>query len=83
MRDRQCLREGLLIYRFLTMAGFGPTLHFAVKPEADHTLPMTAHCWVKLGADNEFNPPESGMREVLVVSVRDGRHEFAKHPVDA
>jgi hypothetical protein len=32
MRDRPCLRDGLLGYRFLRLAGFEPELHFGVEP---------------------------------------------------
>ncbi|RUY95702.1 lasso peptide biosynthesis B2 protein, partial [Mesorhizobium sp. M7A.F.Ca.CA.003.01.2.1] len=33
MRDRRCLREGLLGHRFLRLAGFDPDLRFGVEPQ--------------------------------------------------
>lgn len=49
MRDRRCLREGLLAYRFLTEAGFRPRLHFGVEPDVVTSARVAAHCWVTLG----------------------------------
>ena len=34
MRDRRCLREGLLAHRFLRLAGFDPDLRFGVDPKS-------------------------------------------------
>ncbi|PBB92004.1 hypothetical protein CK215_13775 [Mesorhizobium sp. WSM3864] len=48
MRDRRCLREGLLGFRFLRMAGFDPDLHFGVDAKSMHEPRLSAHCWVCL-----------------------------------
>ncbi len=66
MKDRQCLREGLLLYRSLMMAGFEPTLHFGVKLlNGAATQNLEAHCWVKLAPDRVYNPPGPGMTEIF------------------
>ena len=51
MRDRRCLREGVLCFRFLRAAGFDPRLHFGVDPAsvaAGGGRRLAAHCWVTL-----------------------------------
>lgn len=63
MHDRPCLREGLLLNRFLAMAGHQPTLHFGVDKTSLDAPAIRAHCWVRLG-DRIFNPPTSSMVEI-------------------
>ena len=63
MADRPCLREGLLLNRFLAMAGFAPTLHFGVDRASLNTPRAKAHCWVRLG-ESVFNPPDPDMVEI-------------------
>jgi hypothetical protein len=63
MADRPCLREGLLLNRFLAMAGFAPSLHFGVDRASLNTPRARAHCWVKLG-ERVFNPPDPDMVEI-------------------
>ena len=48
MRDRPCLREGLLAMRFLRLAGYEPVLHFAVDRTSVTRNVLAAHCWVTL-----------------------------------
>lgn len=48
MRDRRCLREGVLCFRFLRAAGFEPRLHFGVEPGSVSAGHLSAHCWVTL-----------------------------------
>lgn len=48
MRDRRCLREGVLCFRFLRAAGFDPRLHFGVDPSLVQGRRFSAHCWVTL-----------------------------------
>lgn len=48
MRDRRCLREGLLGFEFLCRSGYSPELHFAVDPGSLSTERISAHCWVCL-----------------------------------
>ncbi len=66
MRDRPCLREGVLAIRFLRLAGFAPTLHFAVDRTSVTRDMLSAHCWVVLDQQTMLNPPTSSMVEVLV-----------------
>jgi hypothetical protein len=63
MADRPCLREGLLLNRFLAMAGFAPSLHFGVDRASLNSSHTKAHCWVKLG-ERVFNPPDPDMVEI-------------------
>lgn len=67
MADRPCLREGLLLQRFLTMAGFEPSLHFGVDKESLMKPIVAAHCWVIVG-DRIINPPTPAMIEIMAVS---------------
>ena len=46
MKDRQCLRKGLLGFRFLCEAGFQPELRFAVDQSTAAAKEMAAHCWI-------------------------------------
>lgn len=46
MRDRRCLREGLLGFEFLRRSGYAPELHFAVAPGSLSAERISAHCWV-------------------------------------
>ena len=48
MRDRRCLREGLLGFEFLRRSGYSPELHFAVDPASVSKERIAAHCWVCL-----------------------------------
>lgn len=66
MRDRPCLREGVLALRFLRLAGFDPMLHFGVDRTSVTRDVLSAHCWVVLERKIVLNPPAPGMVEVLV-----------------
>jgi hypothetical protein len=48
MRDRRCLREGLLGFEYLRRSGYSPELHFAVDPDSIASERISAHCWVCL-----------------------------------
>jgi hypothetical protein len=48
MRDRRCLREGLLGFEFFRRSGYDPELHFAVEPSSIAKDRIAAHCWVCL-----------------------------------
>jgi hypothetical protein len=48
MRDRRCLREGLLGFEFMRRSGYSPELHFAVDPASVSSDRISAHCWVCL-----------------------------------
>jgi hypothetical protein len=65
MRDRRCLREGLLACRFLSLAGYAPSLHFGVERRGTAEERVRAHCWVDVGAETVLNPPSPGMVEIF------------------
>lgn len=46
MRDRRCLRQGLLGFGYMAQAGLKPELHFAVERDSVPTGQLAAHCWV-------------------------------------
>lgn len=64
MRDRRCLREGLLAHRFLRLAGFDPDLRFGVDPKSMHAPRMSAHCWVCLDGRPVVSDSLPGMVEI-------------------
>jgi hypothetical protein len=66
MRDRPCLREGLLAYRFLTEAGYRPQLHFGVDPGIVASARTVAHCWVTLDGVTVIGESQTPFVEVLV-----------------
>ncbi|MDN2581230.1 lasso peptide biosynthesis B2 protein [Aquibium sp. ELW1220] len=61
MRDRRCLREGLLAFRYLSLAGHRPLLHFALEPASLKDRKMSAHCWVTVDDEVLMNPPTPTM----------------------
>jgi hypothetical protein len=67
MRDRQCLREGLLAWRFLSLAGHAPVLRFGVEKRGVAHGRLSAHCWVEVGGEIVLNAPLPGMVEVLAL----------------
>jgi hypothetical protein len=67
MRDRPCLRSGLLAYRFLALAGHKPELHFGVDQASVSASRLSAHCWVVLDGRVILNEPARGMIEVFVL----------------
>lgn len=64
MRDRRCLREGLLGHRFLTLAGFEPDLRFGVDPASMEAPRLSAHCWVCLDGKPVISDRMPGMVEI-------------------
>ncbi|WP_421914785.1 lasso peptide biosynthesis B2 protein [Mesorhizobium sp.] len=64
MRDRRCLREGLLAHRFLRFAGFDPELRFGVDPKSMQAPRMSAHCWVCLDGRPVVSDSLPGMVEI-------------------
>ncbi|RRI01168.1 lasso peptide biosynthesis B2 protein [Mesorhizobium tamadayense] len=64
MRDRRCLREGLLGFRFLRMAGFDPELRFGVDSKSMHAPRLSAHCWVCLDGKPVVSDSLPGMVEI-------------------
>ncbi|RWL45920.1 MAG: lasso peptide biosynthesis B2 protein [Mesorhizobium sp.] len=64
MRDRRCLREGLLGFRFLRMAGLDPELRFGVDAKSMHEPRLSAHCWVCLDGKPVVSDSQPGMVEI-------------------
>jgi hypothetical protein len=65
MRDRRCLREGLLAFRFLSLAGHRPELRFGVDPASVSGPLLKAHCWVCLEGRPIVSDSFPGMVEIL------------------
>lgn len=66
MRNRRCLRIGLLGYRFLRKAGHAPELHFGLDPASVVTSKIEAHCWVCLDGVPVIGEPLPGMMTIFV-----------------
>jgi hypothetical protein len=73
MRGRRCLREGLIAFRFLRLAGHPAVLHFAVASRSPEDR-LRAHCWVTLGSAAIMNGPQEGMVSLM---RWDGEPRFA------
>jgi hypothetical protein len=65
MRDRRCLRQGLLAYYYLVKAGFKPELCFGVDRQSIGNQRLSAHCWVALDGENVLNPPGETMVSIF------------------
>ncbi|HUT37592.1 MAG TPA: lasso peptide biosynthesis B2 protein [Planctomycetota bacterium] len=65
MKRRACLRQGLMLFHFLCLAGHEPELHFAVFPAESPPRPMHAHCWVTLGGVACSPPAEPPCAEMM------------------
>jgi hypothetical protein len=72
MRDRRCLRIGLLGYRFLRKAGYSPELHFGVSPDSVSENRIQAHCWVCLEGQPVIGEPLPGMLTIHVHRAAEG-----------
>ena len=67
MRRRYCLREGLVMFHFLCLAGKPAILQIGVYSPQIKGRRMRAHCWVTLGAACISSRPAS---EPLAVILR-------------
>ena len=72
MRDRRCLREGLLGYRFLSLAGYRPELRFGIDPASLERPRLGAHCWVCLDGTPVISDPFPGMVEIMRIPEEEG-----------
>lgn len=77
MRDRRCLREGLLAHRFLRLAGFDPDLRFGVDPQSLHAPRLSAHCWVCLEGRPVVSDSLPGMVEIYRHHAEPGKARAA------
>lgn len=69
MRDRPCLRQGLLGCRFLAEAGYAPELHFGINGDSIGTHRLSAHCWVCINGKPVLNDRINHMATILVHHV--------------
>jgi hypothetical protein len=69
MRDRRCLRQGLLAYRFLRAAGHDVELHFGVDQTRLQRVDMRAHCWIVQNGRAILNEPPEHIVPVLVHKI--------------
>lgn len=61
MKGRRCLREGLLAFHYLKLAGKHPLLRFGLLQGTISTAKPRAHCWIVLDGNIILNPPEGPM----------------------
>lgn len=66
MRNRRCLRQGLIGYRFLRKAGYEPELHFGIDVGSVESKRIDAHCWVVLDGKPVVNDIIEGMVTIHV-----------------
>lgn len=66
MRDRRCLRQGLLGTRFMRMAGHDAELHFGVDQKSLSEPAVSAHCWVVVDGVSVLNDIHEGMVPIYV-----------------
>lgn len=71
MRNRRCLRQGLLAFRALHSAGHRPALHFGVDAAGLKGREGLVHCWILVKGEVVLNPPEPGMTTVFIHSLSD------------
>lgn len=67
MRDRRCLRQGLLAYRFLRAAGYEIELHFGIDQAHRQGQDPRAHCWIVHDGRVLLNPPPTDMPVIFVL----------------
>lgn len=70
MRDRRCLRQGILGMRFLAKSGFKPVLKFGVDVKSIADDKLSAHCWVEIDGRAVLNDEMENM--VVIYSVPEG-----------
>jgi len=63
MRGRRCLREGLLCFHFLRLAGVPAELHFGVFVRSRGR--ELAHCWVVVQGRSVTLPPQDDYMLIL------------------
>jgi hypothetical protein len=71
MRRRACLRQGLILFHFLRLAGWPAVLHIGVFPPRLDARRMHAHCWVTLNGVPFSPPPEQPVATLLVCGSAD------------
>ena len=64
MRERRCLRQGLLAFRFMKAGGYDIELHFGI--DRTRTRDLRAHCWIVHNGRVVLNPPDANIQPLLV-----------------
>ena len=64
MRERRCLRQGLLAFRFMKAAGHDVALHFGI--DRTHRQDIRAHCWIVHNGRVVLNPPDADTQPIFV-----------------
>jgi len=67
MRERRCLRQGLLAFQFMKAGGYDVELHFGIV--GTHRQNMLAHCWLVHDGRVVLNPPDADTQTILVHSA--------------
>lgn len=65
MRGRRCLREGLLCFYYLSLAGYSPVLYFGIVAKTASGPHPRAHCWLVLNGQTILNAPVEPMVELF------------------
>ena len=66
MRDRRCLRTGLVGFDYLRRCGHKPELHFAVDEVSLDADRLSAHCWVTIDGEPVINQRMDGQVTIYV-----------------
>lgn len=69
MRGTRCLREGVLAFRFLRLAGHDAVIAFGVERDSIANGAIRAHCWVTIEGRCVINPPYPG---IIPIMTHDG-----------
>jgi hypothetical protein len=64
MRERRCLRQGLLAFRFMKAAGHDVELHFGI--DRTRRQDIRAHCWIVHDGRVVLNPPDADTQTIFV-----------------
>lgn len=64
MRERRCLRQGLLAFQFMRAGGYDIELHFGVDRTSRRD--MRAHCWIVHAGVVVLNPPDAAIETIFV-----------------
>lgn len=65
MRDRRCLRQGILAFRYLKAAGHEPVIHFGIEPDSLKEKKVRAHCWVTVNGRPVMSDRLPGMKTIF------------------
>jgi hypothetical protein len=77
MRGTRCLREGVLAFRFLRLAGHPAVIAFGVERDSIGAAALKAHCWVTVDGRCVINPPYAG---IVPIMTHDGVSRGANGP---